>query len=875
MPDREDQARRGRLSRLRSVMARRKSAAGDSGQALVMAVIAVAVIAVLVPIVGSAVATETVQVNRASLSESALAAARAGLNDYRTYIDSNPAYYAFVCGAPHNNLAMGSGTPTYACNTWEPVSGTTNEWFHYIPDRSQLIQSATTSGSPKEMLLEVTGRAGAPSDYTYRTILAGFTLSGILTDSYYSDYEVTDPLQPNAFPTVTVKVGGVTTNNVAMSSVEVTYAEQTTPGTYQYYGPESLVDALCEYHTFSENTFIDSLGTVTNQWIPGKPIASYTNPYYGPFYDAPPLTINIPNTLPNATVPPDAGGTITIPSGSGTSVCSILGQGIYPGSVTFNGIAYTNDQLALCGDPTFNGNPPLESGAPTLPYKDDWPGSVYETPTGLPAGYYPKGYTYSFTDGCSSSSQPTYGPTVSDRAPVLNQNQALPTNVSGLLPYADGQQSGSVGCLFTGPTMIQFLPGGLMNVWSPLSQNTNPYGSVAQQQACGTYTPGQPYQMGLAVPQASNGGGGVIYVEGEQTTGPNSGWWSSTGATCSATLTTGCYPKIISNLCSTYSSVSPPPAYDVNVNTCVPSGSNYVSEGQALNPAVTSPPTGDSKITAATCIDPYLSNTMFGGTETDPGTVAGGATTCEQGDAIVEGEFRGLLTLAATNNVIVSRDLTYQCVDGGGVSNANPGTTAACNAAGTNDELALVPDNDLVVSMPLNEPFNSNCSSSTSNGCGTAAGPICTDDGTGATQNVTNVVPWSCDVDTSFSTSNGGLGGNGITIDAAVVDLTGSTIAQNFSVAAVNGSASMFQNGTNINYFAGFNGTTGGDGYNQIITYDQRLSYENPPGLLQATNTVWNVSSFVVCGTIDTSRFAPVNPNTATAYQQINCPSQA
>jgi hypothetical protein len=300
---------------------------------------------------------------------------------------------------------------------------------------------------------------------------------------------------------------------------------------------------------------------------------------------------------------------------------------------------------------------------------------------------------------------------------------------------------------------------------------------------------------------------------------------------------------------------------------CVPNGAGpYVSEGQAF-PSKVLAAGGNEGINAAGCIDPYLYNTIKAGVETD---IAPTSLSCTQGDAIVEGEFSGLLTLSSTNNIIVSRDLTYGCVDAGGAaSNANPGGTAACNAAGTNDELALVPQNELVVPMPLNEPFNSTCTAAT---CGTTRAPICADDGTGAVQTVANVVPWSCDVDTTFT---GGLGGNGIVIDAAAVDLVGATIAQNFQIAAVSGNASLFQNGTNINNFAGLNGSTGGEGYNQVITYDQRLSYENPPGLLQATNTVWNLSTFVVCGTIDTSQFAPANAGTNTAAQALNCPNQA
>ena len=369
-------ARQGprRIGRRHGLIARRiRSARTDSGQALVMAIIAVAVIALLVPIVGFNLQTETNEVNRASLSEDALAAAQAGINDYRTFIDSNPAYYAFTCGKPHGNLAMGTGAPTYACNTWEPVSGTNNEWFHYVPDDSQLARAAANSGSPHEMLLEVTGRAGAAGDYTYRTILAGYTLSGILTDSYYSNYELTDPGQPGAYPNATLTPKGKPAQTLTMDNIQVQYAELTTSGTYQYFGPESLLTALCVYHTYNENSFIDSLGTVTNQRVTsggGHPIASSSEPYYGPFYDllsslpGGAQTINIPNTLPNSVVPVNAGAKIVI--NSGVMACADGGQGIYDSAVTFNGIAYTNDQLAFCNSgPTFTGSPPLESGAPS------------------------------------------------------------------------------------------------------------------------------------------------------------------------------------------------------------------------------------------------------------------------------------------------------------------------------------------------------------------------------------------------------------------------------------------------------------------------------------------------------------------------------
>jgi hypothetical protein len=129
-----------------------------------------------------------------------------------------------------------------------------------------------------------------------------------------------------------------------------------------------------------------------------------------------------------------------------------------------------------------------------------------------------------------------------------------------------------------------------------------------------------------------------------------------------------------------------------------------------------------------------------------------------------------------------------------------------------------------------------------------------------------NVVPWLCDINNNY-----GGGATGVVIDAAVVDLTGSTYAQNFQTIGL-GNANMYQNGTNINYFPGFNGSTGPTGYNQVITYDPRLSYENPPGLLQATDTVWNMTSYIICGTVNSANFTPLNPGGASAAQQISCP---
>jgi hypothetical protein len=113
-----------------------------------------------------------------SSSEAALAAAEAGVQEYRNYLDNVPAYYTHNYGSPAGDAAL---------TGWKQI-GATDEWFHYVPDPSRLTVSS--GGSAGQMLLEVTGRAGAPGAYAYRTMLTSFKLSGILTDSYYSEYEL-------------------------------------------------------------------------------------------------------------------------------------------------------------------------------------------------------------------------------------------------------------------------------------------------------------------------------------------------------------------------------------------------------------------------------------------------------------------------------------------------------------------------------------------------------------------------------------------------------------------------------------------------------------------------------------------------------------
>ena len=758
----------GPLRKLRGSMAtgvarRLELTRDESGQALVIALLLVLLLSILVPVLASQVRNEMTATSMSSSSEEALAAAEAGVQEYRNYLDNVPAYYTRNYGTPGGDAAL---------NGWKQI-GATDEAFHYVPDPSRL--KVQTGGSAGQMLLEVTGRAGAPGAYAYRTLLVSYKLSGILTDSYYSEYELSDPNEPGVLPNVTVG-----STNVPMNQVQVEYNYTDQGGTTTTYGPMELSDALCKYHTYDENTFVDSLGTVPNPDITGNPtaVASASTPYYGPYYDTNAITYNVPN-YPGW---PNAGATITIPAG-GVRPCSTYGVGFYDGSVAFNGVAYTNDQFWLCGNPLFNGTPPLITGAPSaMVYRDNWKGAGVNAA----GAYVPQGWVDDFYDGCGGT--PIWGSGVQPAAATLGGQQHLPSTTAGLLSYVDGTKMN--GCLYTGPTMIEFVSGGTMNVWSPLSENTEPNPTGGTPANCGSFSPAHPWQTGIPVPSSnpSLNQSGVIYVQSEQPTGP------------------GC----------------------TNCGNQTPTVSSVGDPGHLALPA------------GATCINPYYYN------------LAANSPQCTEGDAIIEGELQGQVTLATSADIIVSRDLTYQCADGsGGATTTDPSSVAACNSASSsNDVLGLLANEDFLIAHPLGLP-------------------PCTDDGTEANPGISNVVPWSCQI---TNPSGGSLPG-GAVVDAAVVTLNGSTYVPNFTQGP--GLGGLYQNGTNINYYPGFNGVSGGAGYNQLLSYDLRLAYLNPPHLLQATDTVWNVVGFVVCGTINTDNFpvVPPVPPAVTGAQSISCPS--
>jgi hypothetical protein len=135
---------------------------------------------------------------------------------------------------------------------------------------------------------------------------------------------------------------------------------------------------------------------------------------------------------------------------------------------------FSNDALLITGNPLFNG--PVETAYPGCE-----PSASGVTPA--PSACYRNGGSASptFSKGISYSPQMVL--------PAVNtalQSQAVPATASG-----------TAGCMFTGPTRIQFNSAGTMTVWSPYTTSVNP--------GCGTAAPSNE-----TIPVPANN---VIYVQ--------------------------------------------------------------------------------------------------------------------------------------------------------------------------------------------------------------------------------------------------------------------------------------------------------------------------------------------------------------------------
>lgn len=316
---------------------------------MVAVLVVVGLLVLLAPVLVSQLTSEDTTVGQATAFEAALTAAEAGAQTYQNRLDIYTNYWLYSATNPDAFANDGAMTG------WESIPGTSPaESFHYVPNSGNL--GASSSSQANEVLLTVTGRATVGGSTAYRTVQVAFQNQGVLSDAYYSNYEVVDPAQNSSL--VTVQNGAQTTY----------YNEQAAPALQT---GKTFWQSMCQYETWQPNTFIDGLG-MADPFTGGT--FSATTPYYGPFRgNAPDQSAN--NSVFTYTYP----GTPSIGTATVTDACQPPVNFVY--GETLTGRVYSNDQLWLCAIGPATGSPGggltlaggLQSGIPAnFSYKGGW-----------------------------------------------------------------------------------------------------------------------------------------------------------------------------------------------------------------------------------------------------------------------------------------------------------------------------------------------------------------------------------------------------------------------------------------------------------------------------------------------------------------------
>jgi hypothetical protein len=216
---------------------------------------------------------------------------------------------------------------------------------------------------------------------------------------------------------------------------------------------------------------------------------------------------------------------------------------------------------------------------------------------------------------------------------------------------------------------------------------------------------------------------------------------------------------------------------------------------------------------------------------------------CLEGDAYVEGELRGDLTVASAANIIVTRDLTYQCADGsGGASSTDPSSVSLCTTENNPDVIGLSAKYDILVSHNDSSVNIENTQDCINHGFG---------DGTGTPANVKGGTFGGTVINGTYYANDPAAvwpsvcDPTNIVIDAAVFGLNGSFGVENWDTSPYSQYVNL--NGTDLSEYRGPFGISGSDGYEKNFSYDSRLAFLAPPYVIPGSVPLWLVQDYVVC----------------------------
>jgi Tfp pilus assembly protein PilX len=809
----------------------------DSGQSMVIVVVLLVLLATLAPVMAGQVIRDTPLLNSSASKHAALSAAEAGIQWYRDNLDTYSAYYNYTAANPPStpDPALTGFCGAGLASTCDLGGTNPPEAFSYTP-----VASSGCSNPNAQVVctvaLTVTGRGGVRGNYSYVYAEASFSASSVLNDAYYSNFEVLDQ---NSATIQAIPVSSLTAGGAAVSTPETQYdisysyvnAASTTINVPPAGSPPpSVWQATCQYDTYSPNTFIDALGTMG---VAGLTAYSKSHPYYGPYYGSSQFSFKI-----------NGSGVV---SSTGNTTVTVQGQpcGVtydFISGETFSGPVYTNDQLHVCGSPLFNGAPvSLVSGAPSdVPYLYNVPGSVLVTaansgtnapyyPSSLIGQYVPGGYTTDPVSGdCGSGDNPSL-----THGFALNGTQSLPSLNTSLAEYGTNTPpsgSGTAGCTYVGPTMIELVTSGnttTMDVWSPLSSNT-----AVTTPACSSstgFSTTNPLITGIPLPSD-----GVVYVQ-------------------NYTLPTGSPAPVVND--GSFPCFNPYESSQSATSAQCLEGDVYI-EGE-LHGQLTVASAANIMVTrdlTYACADG-----SGGATTTDPSSVA----LCSSENT------PDILGLSAKYEVLVSHNdptngdaSTQDCVanhfgDGTGSPTNTPTSTMLTGQPYAATQISGVSTTNASASVTVgSRGFPGVEPGMNVTGTGIAAGTTVVDiSGNSLTLSANATATSTVTVTLTFQDK--GLQNDpaavwptlcdptNLPVDAAVLALNGSFGVENWDDPPYSNYVNL--NGTDLSEFRGPFGIAGSDGYEKNFSYDQRLQYISPPSLLPQSVPLWQVNDYVVC----------------------------
>jgi hypothetical protein len=298
----------------------------------------------------------------------------------------------------------------------------------------------------------------------------------------------------------------------------------------------------------------------------------------------------------------------------------------------------------------------------------------------------------------------------------------------------------------------------------------------------------------------------------------------SSGATVSFSQTTtsfGFNSTAVIPACSAVSNWSAPVASGSNwkaTATCsTTESSNGTGAFSATYSGGTATGSSQANLGQTTTLTPSLS---YG---PNSQTNAGGCSNCyygessapdAEGDAFVNGNLSGQLTIGTANNVIIDGNLTYADCSGKWVTGQSGAPQSLCpySTGGINDSLGLIANNYVEVNHPV-----ANAGGPVLASCGATFGALCDPSNAGA----------------------------GLTIDAAVLALTQSFVVNNYG--AGNGEGQLAVYGSVQQYARGpvgtFNGGSTVSGYVKHYTWDPLLAFLTPPDYLVPSTDSWGLGA--------------------------------